>query len=198
MEVVAVESRCRPCDDPTTARLDRQRSRRCEVKGDVDDHVFLPANELSATHLGENVTNVDAVAQRRIFGAAQEAGVDAGVSEGESLLTVNLDGAIHQSQRAIGDTGRSIGLAAGILCNVLNPQRIATGGELASANEFVLDPLKESLQRGAVKSAADDVQVVVEELGGRAVAMGAVGLVLRSSTGMISRRRGTGVVRGLV
>lgn len=92
-------------------------------------------------------------------------------------------------QRAIGDAGRSIGMAAAILCNVFNPHRIVLGGELAAAGELVLQPMRESLQRSALRSAASDVAVVPGELGERAVAMGAVGLVLRSSTGMIDRQQ---------
>jgi predicted NBD/HSP70 family sugar kinase len=92
-------------------------------------------------------------------------------------------------QRAIGDAGRSIGMAAAILCNVFNPHRIVLGGELAAAGELVLQPMRESLQRSALRSAAGDVAVVPGELGERAVAMGAVGLVLRSSTGMIDRQQ---------
>jgi len=52
------------------------------------------------------------------------------------------------------------------------------GGDLGAAGELLLHPLRESLRRGAIRSAADDVKVVQGELGERAEVLGAVALVL--------------------
>ena len=62
--------------------------------------------------------------------------------------------------RAIADAGSAIGTAVATLCNLLNPQRIVVGGDLGAAGELLLAPLRESLRRGAIRSAADDVVVV--------------------------------------
>jgi predicted NBD/HSP70 family sugar kinase len=82
-------------------------------------------------------------------------------------------------RRAIADAGTAIGLAVATLCNLVNPRRIVVGGELAAAGELLLDPMRESLRRGAIRSAADDVIVVEGALGDRAEVLGAVALVLR-------------------
>jgi predicted NBD/HSP70 family sugar kinase len=82
-------------------------------------------------------------------------------------------------QRAIADAGHAIGTAVATLCNLFNPARIVVGGDLAAGGELLLAPLRESLRRGAIRSAADDVDVVEGTLGERAEVLGAVALVLR-------------------
>ena len=82
-------------------------------------------------------------------------------------------------RRAIADAGHAIGLAVATLCNILNPARIVVGGELGAAGDILLDPLRESLRRGAIRSTAEDVTVVEGALGERAEVLGAVALVLR-------------------
>jgi predicted NBD/HSP70 family sugar kinase len=91
------------------------------------------------------------------------------------------------SRRAIGDAGAAIGTAAATLCNLLNPERIVVGGDLAPAGALLLEPLAESLTRGAVRSAADDVEVIGGELGDRAEVLGAVALVLRRGAELLPR-----------
>ena len=82
-------------------------------------------------------------------------------------------------RRAISDAGRTIGASVATLCNLFNPQRIVVGGDLGAAGRLLLDPLQESLQLGAIRSAAEDVEVVEGTLRERAEVLGAVGLVLR-------------------
>ena len=81
-------------------------------------------------------------------------------------------------QRAIADAGIAIGTAVATLCNLFNPHRVVVGGDLGAAGELLLAPLRESLRRGAIRSAAEDVDVVQGELGERAEVLGAVALVL--------------------
>jgi predicted NBD/HSP70 family sugar kinase len=81
-------------------------------------------------------------------------------------------------QRAIADAGTAIGTAVATLCNLFNPHRVVVGGDLGVAGEILLGPLRESLVRGAIRSAAEDVTVVQGELGDRAEVLGAVALVL--------------------
>src|ERR671917_1156929 len=80
--------------------------------------------------------------------------------------------------RAIADAGTAIGTAVATLCNLFNPHRVVVGGDLGVAGEVLLEPLRESLARGAIRSAAEDVTVVHGELGDRAEVLGAVALVL--------------------
>ena len=83
-------------------------------------------------------------------------------------------------QRAIADAGTAIGTAVATLCNLFNPHRVVVGGDLGAAGELLLGPLRESLVRGAIRSAAEDVTVAQGELGERAEVLGAVALVLGS------------------
>jgi predicted NBD/HSP70 family sugar kinase len=82
-------------------------------------------------------------------------------------------------RRAIAGAGATIGSAVATLCNLLNPQRVVVGGDLAAAGDLLLEPLAGALRRGAVRSAADDVTVLPGALGDRAEVLGAVALVLR-------------------
>jgi predicted NBD/HSP70 family sugar kinase len=82
-------------------------------------------------------------------------------------------------RRVIADAGRAIGAAVATLCNLFNPRRIVVGGDLGAAGELLLAPLRESLRLGAIRSAAEDVEVVEGALGDRAEVLGAVALVLR-------------------
>jgi len=81
-------------------------------------------------------------------------------------------------QRAIADAGAAIGTAVATLCNLFNPHRVVVGGDLGVAGEVLLGPLRESLVRGAIRSAVEDVSIVQGELGDRAEVLGAVALVL--------------------
>jgi len=58
---------------------------------------------------------------------------------------------------------------------------VVVGGDLAAAGDLLLDPLRASLKRGALRSAAEDVEVVRGAFGDRAELLGAVALALRSS-----------------
>jgi predicted NBD/HSP70 family sugar kinase len=95
-------------------------------------------------------------------------------------------------RRAIRDAGSIIGTAAATLCNLVNPQRVVVGGDLAAAGELLLEPLAEALRRGAVRSAADDVEVCESALGDRAEVLGAVALVLRRGAQLLPRAYAVG------
>jgi predicted NBD/HSP70 family sugar kinase len=88
---------------------------------------------------------------------------------------------------AIADAGTAVGFATSMLCNLFNPQRIVVGGDLAAAGELLLEPLRAALRQGAIRSAADDVDVVAGSLGERAEVLGAVGLVLRRGARLLTR-----------
>ncbi|MCP9985986.1 MULTISPECIES: ROK family transcriptional regulator [Streptomyces] len=81
-------------------------------------------------------------------------------------------------RRVLADVGRHIGSGVASLCNLLNPSRVVLGGDLAEAGELVLAPLRESVSRYAIPSAARHLTVVSGALGGRAEVLGALALVL--------------------
>lgn len=81
-------------------------------------------------------------------------------------------------RRVIADVGRYIGSGVANLCNLLNPSRVVLGGDLAEAGELVLAPIRESVSRYAIPSAARQLGIVPGTLGGRAEVLGALALVL--------------------
>ncbi|MFD9292242.1 ROK family protein [Streptomyces sp. NPDC060030] len=81
-------------------------------------------------------------------------------------------------RRVIGDVGRHIGSGVATLCNLLNPSRVVLGGSLAEAGELVLAPIRDSVSRYAIPSAARQLSVLPGALGGRAEVLGALALVL--------------------
>ena len=81
-------------------------------------------------------------------------------------------------RRVVADAGRAIGKAAAMLVNVLNPELLIVGGDLAEAGELLLDGVRESLVRSALPSAAEAADVVAGTLGDRAEVLGAIALVL--------------------
>jgi predicted NBD/HSP70 family sugar kinase len=82
-------------------------------------------------------------------------------------------------RRIIADAGRAVGAATAVLCNVLNPRRVVVGGELAEADDLLLNPLREMLSRQTLPRSAALVDVTPAELGERAAALGAVALLER-------------------
>ena len=86
------------------------------------------------------------------------------------------------SRRVLEDAGRHIGVALANLCNLISPQRIVVGGELVGAGDALLQPMRESMARGAVPAAGQRAEIVPGELGDRASVLGAVALALVEST----------------
>nr|WP_206322558.1 ROK family transcriptional regulator [Streptomyces sp. HNM0575] len=81
-------------------------------------------------------------------------------------------------RRVVGDLGRHIGSGVANLCNLLNPSRVVLGGDLAEAGDVVLGPVRDSVARYAIPSAARQLTIVPGTLGGRAEVLGALALVL--------------------
>lgn len=81
-------------------------------------------------------------------------------------------------QRVVADIGRHIGSGVANLCNLLNPSRVVLGGDLAEAGDLVLGPVRDSVARYAIPSAARQLTVLPGALGGRAEVLGALALVL--------------------
>ncbi|HZC69153.1 MAG TPA: ROK family transcriptional regulator [Jatrophihabitans sp.] len=95
----------------------------------------------------------------------------------DDLLTLVAAGDIG-ARRLVSDAGAAVGAAVAGLCNLLCPERVVIGGQLAAAGQVLLDPLRRSVERDAIERVALAVQVVGSELAGRAETMGAVALAL--------------------
>jgi predicted NBD/HSP70 family sugar kinase len=106
----------------------------------------------------------------------------------EAIVQQAIDGNLG-AKRAIGDAGRHVGSALANLCNLFNPELIVVGGTLAAAGDVLLEPMREAVQRRAIPSAAEDVEIVRADLGERAEMLGTVALVLYEREGAASAPR---------
>ena len=87
-------------------------------------------------------------------------------------------------RRVITDAGRHLGVALAGLVNLLNPEVIAVGGQLARTGDLLLDAMREGVERGAIPSAAASVSLVPGALGDDAEVRGAL---LRASAARSAR-----------
>jgi glucokinase-like ROK family protein len=81
-------------------------------------------------------------------------------------------------RRVIHDAGRALGQVVATLLNVLNPELLVVGGDLAGAGDLLLDGVRESVSRAALPEAARRAEVVAGVLGDRAQVLGALALVV--------------------
>ena len=85
-------------------------------------------------------------------------------------------------RRVIADAGRHIGLAMANMYNLLDPELIVLGGNLAPAGEILLGPLRESMARRAIHAGEVLPPVVVGALDEHiVVVLGAAAAVLRDA-----------------
>lgn len=82
------------------------------------------------------------------------------------------------ARRLIEDAGRHLGRAAASLAQILGPEIIVVGGDLAEAGDLLLDGVREGLRRHALESIATRTTVAQAELADRSSAIGAVLLAL--------------------
>jgi predicted NBD/HSP70 family sugar kinase len=82
------------------------------------------------------------------------------------------------ARRVLGDGGRYIGVAVANLCNLMAPQLVVLGGELADAGAMLIEPISAMVQRRSIPTAAHTAEIVCAGLGDRAEVMGAVARAL--------------------
>ncbi|MCH6469549.1 ROK family transcriptional regulator [Sinomonas terrae] len=99
----------------------------------------------------------------------------------DHLGSLNLGDVVVQAMtgdarciRAIAEAGRHIGLAAANLCNLLDPERIVVGGELARAGELLLGPLRHAVERSLIVDEDLMPDIVQAQLGLRGATLGAI------------------------
>ncbi len=62
-------------------------------------------------------------------------------------------------RRVLEDSGRHVGVALAGVVNLLNPEMIVVGGQVARVGELVLRPMREAVERCAIPSAAASVDL---------------------------------------
>jgi predicted NBD/HSP70 family sugar kinase len=105
-----------------------------------------------------------------------------GRSRGEQLTLERvlelLESGDRGARRAVTDTGVAVGHAVAAVVNLLNPELVVIGGELAAAGEALLEPIRDAVDRRAVAPAAKVARVVRGTLGEHAEVMGAAAVQL--------------------
>jgi predicted NBD/HSP70 family sugar kinase len=95
----------------------------------------------------------------------------------QDMLTAARGGDVG-CRRVIQDAGRALGQVVATLLNVLNPELLVVGGDLAAAGDLLLDGVRESVGRAALPEASRGAEVVAGVLGDRAQVLGALALVV--------------------
>ena len=92
------------------------------------------------------------------------------------------------AQRAVEDAGDAVGTVLAALVNILNPQLLLVGGELAAAGEIILEPIRAAIGRRCVAPTATSVSVAAGSLGPRAEVLGAAALILAQAPHTLVQR----------
>ncbi|OZM78864.1 ROK family transcriptional regulator [Pseudonocardia sp. MH-G8] len=89
-------------------------------------------------------------------------------------------------RRVLADTGLLLGRTLAGVSNLLNPELVIIGGELAMAGELLLGAVRTSLARHALPIISGTARVVPGQLGDDAGALGGVALVLREADRLVA------------
>ncbi|MGD9736969.1 MAG: ROK family protein [Solirubrobacterales bacterium] len=89
-------------------------------------------------------------------------------------------------RRVIADAGHAVGRAVADACNILAPERVVIGGDLARSGDLLLDPIRAAIARSTI-GAMREIPVTTGTLGERADVLGAVALVLRDSERFVAQ-----------
>jgi predicted NBD/HSP70 family sugar kinase len=84
--------------------------------------------------------------------------------------------------RVLGDAGRYIGVAVANLCNLMAPQRVVVGGELARSGSTLIEPIRTMVRRRSIPTAAHTAEIVPAELGERSEVLGGVARAMLAVT----------------
>ena len=81
--------------------------------------------------------------------------------------------------RLVADVARSLGVVAGSMINIFNPDLIVYSGAIAQAGPILFEPLVRAAQAGSFATPFNRARFVVSELGTDAGIIGAAGLALK-------------------
>jgi len=117
------------------------------------------------------------------------------IAEGkQSLITEMVDGdlnSIHVSTiieamengdvfaiELISQAGYYLGKGIAGLIHIFNPEMVIIGGKVASAKDFLLDPIHQSLNKYTINRIKQDTQIIASSLEGKVKLLGAVAMVM--------------------
>lgn len=100
-----------------------------------------------------------------------------------SIITIEtvLSAAHRGDQFAIGllaNMGEHLGRGIAVLIHLFNPELIIIGGELTKADNYIVDPIQQNLNKFTIAKIRRDAQILTSNLGENAGLMGTVALVM--------------------
>jgi len=101
--------------------------------------------------------------------------------------TLSLSDLIEQAlagdiacRRVIEDATGHLGLGLAGLCNIIDPQRVVVGGDLARVGDLLLLPLRQATSRFTLPGSTPTIEIVAGALGEECALIGAICLALDS------------------
>jgi predicted NBD/HSP70 family sugar kinase len=94
------------------------------------------------------------------------------------------------ARRLVVEAGQAIGRLLGDICNVLNPQAVVVGGELAGAGQPFLDAIREAINWRVMAGGTRPIEIRPALLGRRSGVLGALALIV----GDTQRIRSAGLI----
>jgi predicted NBD/HSP70 family sugar kinase len=85
------------------------------------------------------------------------------------------------AREIVGEAGAYLGIAVASLLNLLNPAIVVLGGELTSAGDLLLDPIRATVRDRSLFRSVAEARIVTSELGDDAIGVGAATLVLQAA-----------------
>ncbi|MFC0435161.1 ROK family transcriptional regulator [Kutzneria buriramensis] len=111
-------------------------------------------------------------------------------SWGEPVTPLDLPRLVAEGNpgacRAVEDAGEAVGRVLASVVTLVDPELVVVGGDLASAGELVLAPVRWNIRKHALSLGARHVSVVAGELGDRAEVRGAAGIVLSNAPRLLA------------
>jgi glucokinase-like ROK family protein len=83
--------------------------------------------------------------------------------------------------KVVAEAADYLGIAVAGMLNIMNPARVIIGGGLARLGELLLSTIRRSIGSRTLLSSIVPTEIVIGELGARAVALGAATLVLQTA-----------------
>ncbi|MEZ0075889.1 ROK family transcriptional regulator [Planotetraspora sp. GP83] len=106
---------------------------------------------------------------------------------GDQDLLAALASGNRACENVLAEVGETVGRALAGVCNLVNPERIVVGGDLAVAGEVLLEPLRTTLRRYALPVVREaEVVGAALDLGTRGAAVGGAALVLGSPSTLVA------------
>lgn len=106
----------------------------------------------------------------------QTAGHDLADLTPRHLHLAAVDGDVA-AREVLAWAGHKLGVALGSIINLLDIRKVVVGGGVSNADEYILGPAREALQRSVMPSISEGVEVVRETSGNDVALLGAARLV---------------------